>query len=73
MLITVLLIVLWNVAILSSLHNLKKVWLLQITKMRNQKLEKIKYDNQNEDLVATKNIMELTYFEFQNCYSCIFL
>ena len=49
MLIRVLLINPRNVAILSSLYNLK-VWLLQITKMKNQKLKKVKYDNRNEDL-----------------------
>ena len=49
MLIRVLLINLRNVAILSSLYNLK-VWLLQITKMKNQKLKKVKCDNRNEDL-----------------------
>ena len=49
MLIRVLLINLKNVAILSSLYNLK-VWLLHITKMKNQKLKKVKCDNRNEDL-----------------------
>ena len=49
MLIRVLLINLRNVAILSSLYNLK-VWLLQITEMKNQKLKKVKCDNRNEDL-----------------------
>ena len=49
MLIRVLLINLRNVAILSSLYNLK-VWLLQITKMKNQKLKKVKCDNRSEDL-----------------------
>ena len=54
MLITVLLFNVRNVAILSSLHHLKKVWLLQITKVRNQKLEKVKNNNQNQDLAAKK-------------------
>ena len=49
MLIRVLLINPRNVAILSSLYNLK-VWLLQITKMKNQKLRKVKCNNRNEDL-----------------------
>ena len=49
MLIRVLLINPRNVAILSSLYNLK-VWLLQITKMKNQKLKKVKCSNRNEDL-----------------------
>ena len=49
MLIRVLLINPRNVAILSSLYNLK-VWLLQITKMKNQKLQKVKCNNRNEDL-----------------------
>ena len=53
MLIRVLLVDVRNIVILSSLYHLK-VWLLQITKMRNQKLEKVKNDNQNQDLVATK-------------------
>ena len=49
MLIRVLLINPRNVAILSSLYNLK-VWVLQITKMKNQKLKKVKCNNRNEDL-----------------------
>ena len=60
MLKTVLLINVSNIAILSSLYHLKKAWLLQITKTRNQKLGKVKNDNQNQDLVATKKMMELT-------------
>ena len=53
LIIRVLLIHVRNVVTLSSLHHLK-VWLLQVTKIRNQKLKKNKNDNQNQDLVTTK-------------------
>ena len=54
LIIRVLLVNVRNVATLSSLYHVKKVWLLQISKMRNQKLKKVKNDNQTQDLVATK-------------------
>ena len=54
LIIRVLLINVRNVATLSSLYHLKKVWLLQVPKMRNQKFKKIKNGKQNQDLVTTK-------------------
>ena len=54
LIITVLLINVRDVATLSSLYQLKKVWLLQVTKMRSQKLKKVKNYNQNQDLVTIK-------------------